>query len=409
MRFIKSAAEVSSNRKKTACSLLNNVDYCEGITESGKGVTFSGENVFIPSGYNPVEVYEVDGRKLIFCDDGYLYECGENGVSKISFERYGVAPQVFTAVKKGKTVTAIVNRENSTVTLLGGNVCVFSTLCSDGYVRYKGRAFAVKENKIYFNSRQGGTSPTADCVTDTYLIVNSSYGKLLKLTVVGGNLYVFAEYGVLKVTVGNSDTDVTLKHTLKFAFKSDGRSIAVAGDCVYLVGNGRLYLFFNEKISAVDCNLQERDFTIDGGSCVVNGVYALPMKIFGGRFLYVYDTALKEESFLNSEGIEIFASGVSFDKKTREFKKISNGFGEWKVFKKETDFNFDGDKVLYSVEVKSEVSVELEITAERIKKTYVIPRSGKVYPNLRSEYFTVAIKGRGDAKKVKKIIYTLRV
>ncbi len=407
MRIIKSIPNVSVKTKKLTATLFKYVDYSIGVTNSGKGYYLKGCSEFIPLEYNPVRFYDLEERKFVYCTDGYLYLLTKKGLSKFSLEKYDSAPQVFTVKRKGKT--ALVVASGHTAILHGEQACVSKVLCLENYTCYKGRAFAVKNSRLYFGTFESGKVFDADYITDSYAIINSSYGQLVKTVIFGESLYLFAMYGILKISVGAGKTDVTVRHVLRFNSKIDGESIVSTADGVYFISDKRFYKFSGEKVLEVDCALVEREFTIRGGACIANSAYIIPIKIFDGQYFYLYDILKKEECFICADDLLILKDGTALDKRTGEIKRLALGFDKWSVVMKETDFGTDGIKTLNSLEIKTDVPVTLTVSGDGVKKIYTLSSSTKVYPNMRSEYFLVSVDGEKSVKGVKKIIYNFKV
>ncbi len=407
MRIIKSIPNVSVKTKKLSATLFEYADYSTGVTSSGKGYYLKGSSEFIPLEYNPVKFYDLEEKKFVYCADGYLYSLTKNGLSKFSLEKFDSPPQVFTVKRKGKT--ALVVASGNTAILHGEKACVSKVLCLENYTCYKGRAFAVKNSRLYFGSFESGKVFDADYITDSYVIINSSYGQLIRTVIFGESLYLFAEYGILKISVGTGKLDVTVRPVLRLNSKIDGESIVGTSDGVYFISDKQLYKFWGEKVLEVTCTIGEREFSLGGGACIANGAYIIPINVFGGQYFYLYDIIKKEECFICANDLLILKDGTAIDKGSGEIKMLAVGFEKWSVVMKETDFGVDGIKTLNSLEIKTDVPVTLTISGGGINKIYSLMASTKVYPNMRSEYFSVSVDGEKPVKGVKKVIYNFKV
>ena len=121
---------------------------------------------------------------ILYCEDGYLYSASERDFEKVTLQKYSVPPEVFSVIRKGEP--SIVVSDGVTVTVLGEEVVIDKSSCLNGYVCFKGRAFSIKDNKIYFGTFSKSNVLDVDFITDNFLIINSRFGKLLKLINLNG-------------------------------------------------------------------------------------------------------------------------------------------------------------------------------------------------------------------------------
>ena len=130
------------------------------------------------------KAYVTDKGVILYCEDGYLYSASERDFEKVTLQKYSVPPEVFSVIRKGEP--SIVVSDGVTVTVLGEEVVIDKSSCLNGYVCFKGRAFSIKDNKIYFGTFSKSNVLDVDFITDNFLIINSRFGKLLKLINLNG-------------------------------------------------------------------------------------------------------------------------------------------------------------------------------------------------------------------------------
>lgn len=405
MRFVKEIVPISL-KDKSAVQTERNADYSISLAvgENGcRSVGVADRGIRLPDGINAVRYYRAGDDDYAFCADGYLYRITSDGIDKVTVNGYDEPPEVFTAESNGQKLIAVADNQNLTV--IGKEILHTRILCADKYIRYRGRAFAVKGRKLYFGGCRGKLSD-ADVTTDSFIICPEKFGCLTGVALLNGGLYVFAEHGVMKVKSGAGNFDVSVSEVCMFSPIVAEGTVCAISDKAYFTDGERLYVFSGFDIDVADSMLDGTDFTLNGAACVAEGRYLLPVRAFGEEYLYCLDTKDCSECFIPAKNLLVSRGGFAINTATGELSVIKAKTEKWRLVLSETNLGSRGKKTLHSVKIYADRDLTVVISGEGISKKYSVKsRMKTIYPNMYSEFFRITVCGEGSGLSGLKIAY----
>lgn len=215
-------------------------------------------------------------EKLVaYGDDGKLYDFTLNelysGFTPIG--SYGVVTDAVPYVYNGDdgllvaTTTGLYFLRESTMTRLTFSE-IFTTMCVHG-----DRVFAVSkldEYKLYFSDDFDPKNWAISMEEGGYISFDTALGKLIKVVDFAGNVCLFFEHGVMKLTAYNLQTEFRLQK-LYFSPGTIYRdTIAICGDRIAFAATDGIFLFDGVSISEI---LTEIEDLISSDMSYAQGVY----------------------------------------------------------------------------------------------------------------------------------------
>lgn len=409
MKYLKDSVSASV-KDKTYVQTMENVkiSYSLAVGEKTcKTLAVADRKLALKEGMTAVRYYRVSDRDFVYCADGYLYEINSEGTCKVTLEKYDTAPEIFIANGMGEKLVAVAHKHNLTV--IGREIIHTRILCADGYTCYRGRAFAVKDRKLYFGSPVCGKLSEADVTINNFIICPEKFGKLIQLVVLDSGLYLFAEHGVLKVSSGADVLDVSLSEVCAFEFTLVEGTVLGISDKAYFTDGECLYVFVNSEVKVHKSMLDGLSFAVNGRACMVEKGYALPIYVFGEECLYYFNPHLKAECFIPVGGLFV-SNGFTLDPSTGAFGDIRADDGEWQLTLSETDFGTDEIKTLHCVNVCVDCDVTIFVKGDELTKSYAVKKgNSKFYPNMHSDKFSIAVRGFGRGLTALKLAYGFKI
>lgn len=304
-----------------------NFDFSSGNLQTGIGVSifknYYEENVsdltflklYTYIRYDPTRNAYVESV-IYYASDNMLYEASVKGLSykKISTVTFGVAPSVIPYTYLDNDVLLLSEKNGSLYIYDGKTLSVvdgappITSLCI-----HSERIFAtggVEGRSLWFSDDFDPTNWSVSLTEGGFINFTGDEGRLLKAVSFLGYVYVFREYGILRVIADGDQQNFSVDNLYGMHGKIYGDSVTLCGDFIVMVTSLGIYTF--NGLNAVKI-LSEYDEFLNGISnedC--KGCYdgaklylSLNINIDGEiqKVILVYD--LKKKSSYIAKGLNV--------------------------------------------------------------------------------------------------------
>ena len=407
-----------------------NIDACDGVLKPGIGAEkFKDDIGEIPT----VETTQIEQAVFLFKDmnQGSFYKeipgiiSIYGGVMRFSTEErtfssmgtiVGYTARPLEVLKEDGTHQLFFYNSHGVWKYVEGEkitydyCCLYKNLTSACF--HQGRIFALgAKNQLYYSSPYSPDNFTEDLEYSGYIHLPLSYGMTKGIVVYKGDIYIFFEYGIIRLETAGSSRNfkmVGLSYSFgKILFGSIAVCVGNKNRIFFLTEEG-LYAFDGEKVEPICQNLK---FNPDSGkicrSATAFGKYFLEYTGLDGK---VYSVCVDEKTdkgyytyymraITGWQG-RIFFINNSFVMELKEGKSLPDG--EEAVFKiQKLNLPGEGEKVIRKICLFGTGRVEIKIGNGKKEKSFNVEMfdgEAELPAKLKGKDFILQIKLFEDSK-----------
>lgn len=355
------------------------------------GFSAKSENVSFPYGVSPIKAYAINGKKAVFCSDGFVREVKDGKLRLLSRERYNNPPEIFSVRLFGKETTAI----------SGGTA---GTLCdgrADAFVYPKGEKIRGKgEFRFSFKDRSFTLRKTDDeksiLTPVVQFLTDEEAGKIIDVFPKGKKAYVVCEKQIYALTLGEEITETSLEKVVGGLEVTAGTATATDGK-IYFISSDDLCSFDGKTVRRI--KEFPKDYEISGSAEDNDGEYVLPVKSGGENMLYVYNAEYDSDYLISPFGSSVAGGGFYCDKESATVGTVGRYGGKFAFVTKPQDFKTAEPKNVTGISLFSDCHVLVCVKGDFGVKTFTAKGGAiTIETNLCSRLFVFTVSGEGNAE-----------
>ena len=374
------------------CQQKIGVYFCDKEIVQGYAISKLDERLNISKAE---KVYNVNGKIIVYCQDGYL-RIKEKGVyKKFTPVPFPVAPTVFETFNNGKKCVAIKKADG--VILVSDRTDYYKTADGDVYYSFFDLNFIAKGNVLKIADAYGycGTQLNDDM---RIIVLSEDFGEIVALSSYKEKLIIVCKKRILTLSF-EKDGLYSLDSLEGNEINVDKKSVKKIGDKIFFVSKDNLFAI-GDKISKCESMLNKKGFIVYDNAFSFNGCYVLPIQKDGKRWLYLYDTENGCDYLLKNGNLAFCDGGFAIDRENGFSYQLQDGVnGYCRIKSKTTNFNENGKKHLTLLTAYSEYPLTVKIEGDFGEKEYQF-LSGEIHLNcnLYSGYYSFTLESETKMK-----------
>ncbi len=295
---------LSDFKSKTARAI--NLNFSKNGIKSSSSV--SQINLSIPFDTSPESIHYLDERLFFKYNDG-LYELKESGDGQSIQKQFGKL--CATVIKVSGQNRILFADDNGNAVLHGqSGFSDVSMPKTTSMAVVKDRLFSAYQNCVTAHDGYDFEEATIPLTPYATFNTSSSDGKILQLCEYKDCLYVFCESAIYRIISDTESIDFILEKICSSPIKILENSVKRNFDKIFFISNGILYAFDGQKISSVNCLMNNKIKKCNGITKKDGKLIISYLDNDDQMGIFVYDTVSGEEEFLGYSTDKIADNGI---------------------------------------------------------------------------------------------------
>ena len=283
------------------CAFSYNFRYDGGTLKDGGGVKKAdfGTGPLFAENTTPTRLYfykkynatseKYEEYLMVYCTDGFIYKAGETDstFTKVDDLKFTAAP--YAVEYNYKSDDVMIFSAGSALKIYDGenvtdaeDVPSITSMCV-----HSERLFATEsgtKTSLWFSDDFDPLNWKVSLDEAGFIDIREGAGSLLKVLSFGGYVYVFANYGIVRVSASGDQTEFSVDGIAASSGRIYGESIAISGDRIIYLAEDGFYSFSGGTpariMTKLDGKLENVDNS-DAKGCYFNGEYYCKMYMRG--------------------------------------------------------------------------------------------------------------------------------